>query len=230
MTDVGEASQPFIARPSQSRKPPVQLATVHAPDVHDHVALLPEHARPQVPQLAVLVAVFVSQLPFMSQSACGAVHPEVVGWHEWRETSQYSVIASHASRQEAQSVIVSSGCSHPLACVPSQSAQPRSQSLAGLNEHAPAVQACRVTCASAQRSLQSEQSVLVPIIRSQPSVAEPLQSRRSAGQLVMRQSPATHARLSPPTDAHVLPQKRQFALSVVRSTSQPSETVPLQFS
>ncbi len=56
-------SQPLAALPSQLRKAPLQLATVHAPPEHPAVAFASEHAFPHAPQWATVFDTFVSQ-PF----------------------------------------------------------------------------------------------------------------------------------------------------------------------
>lgn len=140
VTDVGEASQPLDATRSQSWKPPVHAVIEQPPDAQAQVALPPEHARPQLPQFVTLLDVLVSQLPFMSQSAVGAVHIVVEVRHVRIDTSQ-NCIAVQALPQLEQSVEVPSGVSQPVAIIPSQSDQPASQSVAGSNEQLPDTQA-----------------------------------------------------------------------------------------
>jgi hypothetical protein len=70
------ASQPLAAVASQSPKPALHIATVHAPAAHPAVAFATVHVRPHAPQLATSVAVATSQplAAIESQSPKPALH------------------------------------------------------------------------------------------------------------------------------------------------------------
>jgi hypothetical protein len=113
VSDCRFVSQPFAGLPSQSPKPGLH-AIVQEPPLHDGVPLVALQGLPQAPQLAALVARFVSH-PFiglLSQS------PNVP---EQDEMTQEPVLQAavafgrlHAPPHTPQFIIVSRLVSHPL--------------------------------------------------------------------------------------------------------------------
>jgi hypothetical protein len=106
-------SQPFAGLPSQSPKPGLH-AIVQEPAVHEGVPFVALQALPQAPQLAALVARFVSQ-PFaglLSQSPKVPVHDEMAQAPVLQTAVAFGRL--HAAPHAEQFVIVPSWVSHPL--------------------------------------------------------------------------------------------------------------------
>jgi hypothetical protein len=111
-------SQPFAGLRSQSAKPALHEAMVHAPAVQPAVALGSEHTRPHIPQLLTLVVTSTHVPP---QRMAGALQPEV---QRRMSASQMGVAPVHAIPHAPQFMAVSSGASQPFAVARSQSAKP----------------------------------------------------------------------------------------------------------
>ncbi len=167
-------SQPLLGSPSQSPKPSLQRARVHAPAAQPATPLATTHALPQAPQWAGAVASSTSQplagSPSQSAKPASQVAPQ-------RESSQVAVAcgrAGQALRHAPQwAGLAARSTSQPLAAAPSQLPKPVAQTTA----HAPLMQAGVELGAAAQVLPQAPQWGAAEVTSvSQPLLATPSQS------------------------------------------------------
>jgi hypothetical protein len=213
-------SQPSTARWSQSWKPALHDATVHAPPAQPAVPFASLQTCPQVPQLFVSAPVSVSH-PFAglpSQSAKPGLHAATVHIPFVQPPMPFAML--HRTPQPPQlfgsfSVLIS----QPSALFPSQFAKP------GLHAAMPQVPFVHagVALAVTHGVPHAPQLLgLVLVLTSQPSAAEWSQSWKPALHEPMPQVPFVH-----PADAlegvlHTSPHEPQLLVLVLVSTSQPS--------
>ena len=114
-------SQPLVAAPSQSPKPALHEATVHAPDEQPAAALASEQAPPQRPQLDGVVLRLTSQ-PSVALALQSAKPAAQAMPHEPAAQVAVALVALHALPQRPQfATLVARAVSQPLEATPSQS-------------------------------------------------------------------------------------------------------------
>lgn len=213
-------SQPLAWSPSQLPQPTLQLTTRHAPVLQLPVAFAGAHGVLQSPQF-VLVFVGVSQPGAEVQSARPIAQP--VGTHTPVAQDALAPGRLQATSHAAQSVLVRSERSQPLAATPSQSA--KSERVQLTTRQAP-VEHSPIAFAGAHGAPQAPQSALVVVLVSQPLIGLPSQSARRGSHEPTRQVPLEQSPM-PNAGLQVLPHAPQW-VSVFSGVSQPSAGSPLQ--
>ena len=211
-------SQPLVASPSQSPKPPAH-DWPQAPRLHVRVVLLRDgQAVPHAPQWSTSVAVS-TQLP--PQRTCPPVHPlahtgEAPGgaWHT-------GVAPPHAPPQRPQLVLLSREVSQPLRALPSQSPKPGLQA----RPHTPLAQVGEpLASAGHARPHMAQLPADARTLTSQPLPALPSQSAKPVAQ-VSPQRPIAHVAVALGPAAQAFAHAPQCATSVCGSTQRPAHSM-----
>jgi hypothetical protein len=215
------ASQPFVALPSQSPKPMLQLASVHAPLVHAAVAFVIEQLVVHVPQLPTDELRFVSQ-PFAAMPSqlpnpgrhvpsthAPAMHdaPAFANAHCWPQPPQFVALVERSVSQPAIMAL--------------QSPKPGGQVPVA---HVPAAQIAPVPGHTFPHVPQFVGEM--PVFVSQPFVALPSQSAKPALHAPSAHIPAVQSGVAF-AKVQVLPQAPQFE-RVSSGVSQPFAAMPSQ--
>ncbi len=215
---VVTVSQPFVGLMSQSAKPALHEATVHAPAAHPGAPLLTEHALPQRPQWPVAVRRSVSQ-PFDGSPS------QSPKFSSQRATAQRPAVQAGVPCSTRQAVphapqcvtLVPVSVSQPLPAIMSQSASGAAQ--------APTAQAPMTHAAVPPITMHAlpqrpQWPVLVRRSVSHPFSGFMSQSAKPSSQRPTAQRPPAQSGV-PWSTRQAAPQVPQFITSVRVSTSQP---------
>ena len=217
---VSSASQPLVARPSQSPKPAAQRDGVHIPPAQPCPATLASaQTVPHAPQLVgSMAALAQNAVPAVPQVASGAaqVAPHTPAEHTWP--------AAQPTPQAPQwALLVRVSTSQPLLATWSQSAKPASQVATA---HAPAAHA-DVAWASRHARPQPPQCAALDVVSSsQPLVAAPSQSPKPTAQRTMAHSPPVHPCTWVLASTHARPHRPQSAGSMAVFAQNRAGAVP----
>jgi hypothetical protein len=217
-------SQPFAGFPSQSAKPALHAAMVHAPAAHAAVALASEHVRPHIPQCTALMPRLTSQplaaLP--SQLPKPALHDATV--HMLAAHAAVALASEHARPHIPQcAAVVARFTSHPSAGLALQSPKPALQTVV----QRPTMHVAVAFCA---RHTLPQTPQLVALVRtsvSQPFAGLLSQSAKPALQLATEHIPPAHAAVALGR-LHARPHIPQLVAVVRVSVSQPLAALPSQ--
>ena len=196
-------SQPSLAVPLQSPKPPPQRTTVQAPAAQPYAsAWASAHTRPHPPQCSGL-------RPVLAQNASAAVPHVVKGEAQVAPHAPPEQTWPAAQRvpQRPQLVLsVRVSASQPLAGAPSQSAKPAAQAAMA---QAPAAQLAVALGSAHVRPHAPQLVALVARSVSQPVEARPSQSPKPPTQRTTAHSPPTQPGAATWSSAHARPQPPQ---------------------
>jgi hypothetical protein len=203
---------------SQSAKPGLHMSSVQVPATQAEAALAKLHARPQAPQVAVLVRRSDSQplVGFMSQSAKPSRHGPSAQAPAVQDAA--ALVKAQVRPQVPQLSVVVVLVSQPLEGLMSQLAKP---ALQVPSAHVPAVQVAVALAKVHARSHMPQLDTVLRVSTSHPLAGLPSQSAKPSLHRVIAQAPI---RQSPVAlgNTHARPHIPQCVALAETSVSQPS--------